>query len=171
VPTCTGEDIYLTEGFKPLLDAGAIRVVHPDPATSGGIAETKRLGDYAQERGVAMALHLAASPIATMACVHLAAATENLLALEHHAADVPFWRDLVTYLPRPLIEDGHIAVPETLGLGFGTSTRSCSCSNSTRATRCTSQSRRTGTPSRVTTGCGADRGRGSKPDGGADGEG
>jgi L-alanine-DL-glutamate epimerase-like enolase superfamily enzyme len=119
VPTCTGEDIYLTEGFKPLLDAGAIRVVHPDPATSGGITETKRLGDYAQERGVAMALHLAASPIATMACVHLAAATENFLALEHHAADVPFWSDLVTDLPRPLIQDGHIAVPETPGLGFG----------------------------------------------------
>jgi L-alanine-DL-glutamate epimerase-like enolase superfamily enzyme len=119
VPTCTGEDIYLTEGFKPLLDAGAVRVIHPDPATSGGITETKRLGDYAQERGVAMALHLAASPIATMACVHLAAATENFLALEHHAADVPFWNDLVTDLPRPLIRDGHIAVPDTPGLGFG----------------------------------------------------
>ncbi|MCO1655679.1 mandelate racemase/muconate lactonizing enzyme family protein [Pseudonocardia humida] len=119
VPTCTGEDIYLTEGFKPLLDAGAIRVVHPDPATSGGIAETKRLGDYAQERGVAMALHLAASPIATMASVHLAAATENFLALEHHAADVDFWSELVTDLPRPLIQDGSIAVPQTPGLGFG----------------------------------------------------
>jgi L-alanine-DL-glutamate epimerase-like enolase superfamily enzyme len=119
VPTCTGEDIYLLDGFRPLLDAGAIRVVHPDPATSGGIAETKRLGDYAQQRGIAMALHLAASPIATMACVHLAAATENFLALEHHAADVEFWSDLVTDLPRPLIQDGHIAVPETPGLGFG----------------------------------------------------
>jgi L-alanine-DL-glutamate epimerase-like enolase superfamily enzyme len=119
VPTCTGEDIYLTEGFKPLLDAGAVRVIHPDPATSGGITETKRLGDYAQERGIAMALHLAASPIATMACVHLAAATENFLALEHHAADVPFWSDLVTGLPSPLIQDGQIAVPETPGLGFG----------------------------------------------------
>jgi L-alanine-DL-glutamate epimerase-like enolase superfamily enzyme len=119
VPTCTGEDIYLTEGFKPLLDAGAIRIVHPDPATAGGITETKKLGDYAQERGIAMALHLAASPIATMACVHLAAATENFLALEHHAADVEFWSDLVTDLPRPLIQDGHIAVPDTPGLGFG----------------------------------------------------
>jgi L-alanine-DL-glutamate epimerase-like enolase superfamily enzyme len=119
VPTCTGEDIYLTEAFKPLLDAGAIRVVHPDPATSGGIAETKRLGDYAQERGVAMALHLAASPIATMASVHLAAATENFLALEHHAADVESWSDLVTDLPRPLVQDGSIAVPDAPGLGFG----------------------------------------------------
>ncbi|MBO0811815.1 MAG: mandelate racemase/muconate lactonizing enzyme family protein [Microlunatus sp.] len=118
VPTCTGEDIYLTENFKPLLDAGAIRVVHPDPATSGGIAETKRLGDYAEEKGVAMALHLAASPVATMASAHLAAATHNFLALEHHAADVPFWNDLVTGLPNPIIQDGYIQVPETPGLGF-----------------------------------------------------
>ncbi|HLT62086.1 MAG TPA: mandelate racemase/muconate lactonizing enzyme family protein [Microlunatus sp.] len=118
VPTCTGEDIYLTENFKPLLDAGAIRVVHPDPATSGGIAETKRLGDYAEERGIAMALHLAATPVATLASVHLAAATSNFLALEHHACDVEFWNDLVVGVPNPIIEDGHIQVPETPGLGF-----------------------------------------------------
>lgn len=118
VPTCTGEDIYLTENFKPLIDNSAIRIVHPDPATSGGIAETKRLGNYAEEKGIAMALHLAASPVATMACVQLAAATHNFLALEHHAADVPFWNDLVTGLPKPIIQDGYIQVPEKPGLGF-----------------------------------------------------
>lgn len=118
VPTCTGEDIYLAENFEPLLAAGAIRVVHPDPATSGGIAETKRLGDRAEQHGVAMALHLAASPVATMASVHLAAATHNFLALEHHAADVPFWSDLVTGLPNPIIQDGYITVPDKPGLGF-----------------------------------------------------
>ncbi|HEX4214638.1 MAG TPA: mandelate racemase/muconate lactonizing enzyme family protein [Candidatus Dormibacteraeota bacterium] len=117
-PTCTGEDIYLHDNFRPLLEAGAVRVIHPDPATSGGILETKRIGDLAQEHGVAMALHMAASPIATLAAVHIAAATENFLALEHHAADVPWWGDLVTGLPRPLIEDGMIAVPEAPGLGF-----------------------------------------------------
>lgn len=118
VPTCTGEDIYLAENFEPLLEAGAIRVVHPDPATSGGIAETKRLGDLAEKHGIAMALHMAASPIATMASVHLAAATHNFLALEHHAADVDFWNDLVTGLPNPIIADGYIDVPDKPGLGF-----------------------------------------------------
>ena len=117
-PTCTGEDIYLAENFKPLIDAHAVRVIHPDPATSGGIAETKRLGDYAQEQGIAMALHMAASPIATMASVHLAAATENFVGLEHHAADVERWSELVEGLPRPLIQDGFIDVPHTPGLGF-----------------------------------------------------
>lgn len=117
-PTCTGEDIYLAENFRPLLDAGAVDVVHPDPATAGGMVETKRIGDLAEQYGVPMALHLAASPIATMASVHLAAATFNFLALEHHAADVAHWSDLVVGLDNPIIQDGYITVPETPGLGF-----------------------------------------------------
>ena len=118
VPTCTGEDIYLARGFRPLLEDGAVRVVHPDPATSGGILETKRIGDLAEEYGVPMALHLAGTPIATLASVHIAAATKNFLTLEHHAADIPWWSDLIVGLPTPLIEDGHIAVPSGPGLGF-----------------------------------------------------
>jgi L-alanine-DL-glutamate epimerase-like enolase superfamily enzyme len=118
-PTCTGEDIYLLQNFRPLIDAGAVRVIHPDPATAGGILETKRIGDYAQEHGIGMALHLAATPVATMASVHIAAATENFLVLEHHAADLTWWSDLVTDLPSPLIRDGFITVPDTPGLGFG----------------------------------------------------
>ncbi len=117
-PICTGEDIYLKEGFKPLLEARGVAVIHPDLATSGGILETKKIGDLAQEHGVAMAMHMAATPIATLASVHCAAATENFLVLENHASDVPWWDDLVTGLPRPLVQDGHIAVPETPGLGF-----------------------------------------------------
>ena len=83
-PVCTGEDIYLLEGFKPLLEARAVNIIHPDLATSGGIMETKKIGDYAQEYGISMALHMAGTPISTMASVHCAAATENFIALEHH---------------------------------------------------------------------------------------
>ncbi len=117
-PICTGEDIYLRAGFRSLLEARAVAVIHPDLATSGGILETKKIGDLAQEHGVAMAMHMAASPIATLASVHCAAATENFLVLENHATDVPWWDDLITGLPKPLVQDGHIAVPETPGLGF-----------------------------------------------------
>lgn len=118
-PTCTGEDIYLRENFRPLIEQEAVRIIHPDPATSGGILETKKIGDLAEEHGVAMALHMAASPIATLAAVHIAASTQNFLALEHHAADIPWWADLITGLPRPLINDGYITVPDGPGLGFG----------------------------------------------------
>lgn len=118
LPTCTGEDIYLAEGFLPLLEAHAVSIVHPDPLTAGGIGETKRVGDLAQQYGVPMALHLAASPIAALAAVHAAAATENFLVLEHHAADVDHWDELVTGTPRPLIAEGFIDVPDGPGLGF-----------------------------------------------------
>jgi L-alanine-DL-glutamate epimerase-like enolase superfamily enzyme len=117
-PVCTGEDIYLKEGFLPLLQAHAVNVVHPDMATSGGILETKRIGDLAQEYGVSMAMHMAGTPISTLAAVHCAAATENFIALEHHFADIPFWGDLVDGVAKPIIQHGHIPVPETPGLGF-----------------------------------------------------
>jgi L-alanine-DL-glutamate epimerase-like enolase superfamily enzyme len=117
-PVCTGEDIYLKEGFLPLLQAHAVNVIHPDLATSGGILETKKIGDLAQEYGVSMALHMAGTPISTMASVHCAAATENFIALEHHFAEVPFWGDFIDGLPKPIIQDGYIPVPDAPGLGF-----------------------------------------------------
>jgi len=118
-PICTGEDIYLKENFKPLIEARALSIIHPDLATSGGILETKRIGDYAQEYGIAMAMHMAGSPVAAMASAHCAAATENFLVLENHSVDIPRWHDLCDGLPKPLIVDGYIQVPEAPGLGFG----------------------------------------------------
>lgn len=118
-PLCTGEDIYLKEDFKPLLQRRALAVIHPDLASSGGILETKKIGDMAQEHGVAMALHMAMLPIAALAAVHCAAATENFMVLENHTVDqLEQWSSLVEGLPVPLIEDGYIKVPEGPGLGF-----------------------------------------------------
>ena len=34
-PVCTGEDIYMKEGFEPLVEAKAVSIMHPDIATSG----------------------------------------------------------------------------------------------------------------------------------------
>jgi L-alanine-DL-glutamate epimerase-like enolase superfamily enzyme len=117
-PTCTGEDIYLKEGFLPLLQKQAVNIIHPDLASSGGILETKKIGDLAQEYGIAMAMHMAGSPISALANVHCALATENFLVLENHSVDHPQWNELVTGLPRPLIQDGYIQAPEKPGLGF-----------------------------------------------------
>ncbi len=117
-PVCTGEDIYLLESFKPLLDARAVNIIHPDMATSGGIMETKKIGDYAQEKGVSMAMHMAGTPVSTMASVHCAAATENFIALEHHFSRVPFWNDFVDGPSKPIIQNGFIEVPDAPGLGI-----------------------------------------------------
>jgi L-alanine-DL-glutamate epimerase-like enolase superfamily enzyme len=118
VPTLTGEDIYLKEGFRELIEKRAVDMVQPDPVTAGGYLETKRIGDFAEENGIAMALHHASSPISFMGCVHTAAATENFVALEHHSVDNPWWEDLVTGLEKPLVKDGYVMVPEKPGVGL-----------------------------------------------------
>jgi len=118
VPTLTGEDIYLKDGFKELIEKRAVDMVHPDPVSAGGYLETKKIGDYAQEHGIAMALHHASSPISFMGCVHAAAATENFVALEHHSVDKEYWEDLVTGLDKPLVKDGYVEVPNKPGTGL-----------------------------------------------------
>ncbi len=117
VPTLTGEDIYLKEHFIELAKNHAVDILHPDLATSGGILETKKVGDAIQEHGVAMAMHFAGSPISCMANVHCAAATENFLVLENHSVDVPWWNDLVEGVEKPIVNHGFITVPEKPGLG------------------------------------------------------
>src|SRR5271165_3914009 len=117
IPLLTGEDIYLKEGFINLARNHAVDILHPDLATSGGILETKKIGDAIQEYGVAMAMHFAGSPVSCMANVHCAAATENFLVLENHSVDVPWWSDLVEGVQKPIVNHGFVTVPEGPGLG------------------------------------------------------
>lgn len=118
IPICTGEDIYLAENFTPLLSSGAVSVVHPDMLTIGGASEMKKLGDLCDRYGVALAIHMAESPIACLAAVHTAAALQNVLAVEFHSSDCPEWTTIAKGLAEPFIENGFIAVPEKPGLGI-----------------------------------------------------
>jgi len=112
----TGEDAFgLEEGFQPLIDNRAVDVIHPDPGTSGACRETKRISDYALKNGVGVAFHMAGSPVGSMASAHVAATLDNFLAQECHALDFfEWWQKLVT---KPVVENGHIAVPDGPGLG------------------------------------------------------
>jgi L-alanine-DL-glutamate epimerase-like enolase superfamily enzyme len=118
IPICTGEDIYLKEGFIELAKNHAVDILHPDLATSGGILETHKIGDAIQEYGVPMAMHFAGSPVSCFANVHCAAATENFLVMENHAVDIPWWGDLVDGVEKPIVNKGFTAVPDKPGLGI-----------------------------------------------------
>jgi len=121
IPTMTGEDIFLKEEFKNLVDNKIVDMVHPDMGTSGGILETKRIGDYAEEGNTAMMLHFAGTPVSFMANVHCAAATQNVLALEmpNQVSDNAWWPTLVkTVGKQPLYTKGFANVPiDAPGLG------------------------------------------------------
>jgi len=126
-PICTGEDTYCLTGpgygdlgFKQLIDAQCVDIIHPDLATSGGLLETKRIGDYAQDNGIAMAMHMAGTPVCYMANVHCAAATENFLAMEHHDVDTTWWESMVKVTgSQPIFDKGFAPVPlDSPGLGI-----------------------------------------------------
>src|SRR5438309_237481 len=117
-PILTGEDIYLKEPFQILCEKHAVSKMQPDLATSGGILETHKIGDMAEEFGVPMAMHFAGTPVCGMANVHCAAATRNFLAMEHHSLDVPWWSSLVQEgVSAPIVQRGFIDVPDRPGLG------------------------------------------------------
>jgi len=121
-PLLTGEDAFGLEGaigFQPLIDNRAVDVIHADHGTSGGCRETKRLADYAWQREqIPTAIHMAGSPLATIAAVHTAATLDSFVAMECHAVDfISWWQQLITGLPQPLINNGYITVPDAPGLG------------------------------------------------------
>jgi L-alanine-DL-glutamate epimerase-like enolase superfamily enzyme len=118
IPILTGEDIYLKEDFNKLVAMGAVDMIHPDLASSGGLLETKKIGDFAMEHGVAMAMHFAGTPVSFMANLHCAAATENFVCLEHHSVDVAWWEDMVTGIPKPIFQKGFASPPDRPGLGI-----------------------------------------------------
>ena len=49
---------------------------------------------------------------------HVGAALPQLMCMEYHSVDVPYWQDVVNGLPRPLIDHGFITVPDAPGLGI-----------------------------------------------------
>jgi L-alanine-DL-glutamate epimerase-like enolase superfamily enzyme len=120
-PICTGEDVYLCEGFKDLFEKQAISIAHPDLANFGGILETKKLIDLATQHGVATCIHNHNGPITLFACAHAAAAGDQFLAIEYHQADNKTFLDRVKRSDKPgnpILDKGFIAVPNGPGLGF-----------------------------------------------------
>jgi len=51
VPTAAGEELYLWDGFREMIEKRAVDIIHPDLLTSGGMLETKRIaGDETDRR-------------------------------------------------------------------------------------------------------------------------
>lgn len=116
-PVATGENRFRVFELSDLIYDHGVDIVTPDPTTVGGLTETMRVADRAEENYIPMSPHNVCSPVGTMACVHLGAAVPNFDLLEYHALEVKWWDDLLKR-DEPLIRDGYIEVPEEPGLGI-----------------------------------------------------
>lgn len=113
----TGENHYFRIDFQRLIVEGGLRVLAPD-VQKIGLWEGRKIADLCEMHYVNLTLHNISSPIGTLGGVHLCAAIPNVLALEWHAASVPFFDELVKGAREPLIRNGRIAVPDLPGLGI-----------------------------------------------------
>jgi L-alanine-DL-glutamate epimerase-like enolase superfamily enzyme len=116
----TGEEIYLRENFKDLVETQAVNVLGPDPEDVGGIAELKWIAEYANLHGIQVAPHgIFDGVFGVAAQVHLGAVCpQNYIAFEYAKGQPEWWYDIVDGLPDPIVKNGYIDVWDKPGLGI-----------------------------------------------------
>jgi L-alanine-DL-glutamate epimerase-like enolase superfamily enzyme len=119
VPIHTGEEIYLRQNFRELIEKNAIRVVGPDPEDVGGIGEMKWIAEYADLHGIQMAPHGVFDGLIGLAAHVMvgAAMPENYIAFEYPAPAEKWWYEIIEGLPNPIVKNGLIEVWDRPGLG------------------------------------------------------
>jgi len=119
VPIHTGEQIYLRQNFKDLIEKQAVNIIGPDPEDVGGIAELKWIAEYADLHGILVAPHgIFDGLIGLAAHVHMAAVLpQNYIGFEYPVGQPEWWYDIVEGLPNPIMKRGFIDVWDRPGLG------------------------------------------------------
>jgi L-alanine-DL-glutamate epimerase-like enolase superfamily enzyme len=118
-PIHTGEQIYLRQNFRELIEKHAIDVLGPDPEDMGGIAEMKWVSEYADLYSIQFAPHGTFDGLIGIAAQVMAGAAmpENYIAFEYCNANPAWWYDIVEGLPNPIVKGGLIDVWDRPGLG------------------------------------------------------
>lgn len=118
-PLHTGEQIYLRQNFKGLIESKAVHVIGPDPCDIGGVAELKWVAEYADLHGILMAPHGTGDGLLGLAALVQVCATlpRNYIAFEYPVGRPEWWYDIITGLPDPIVEDGMIEVWDRPGMG------------------------------------------------------
>ena len=118
-PIHTGEQIYLRQHYKQLIESHAVNVIGPDPCDVGGMAELKWIAEHADLHGIAVAPHGTANGILGLAALVQMSATlpDNFIAFEYPARFEPFWYDITEGFDGFPVKGGMIDVPDRPGLG------------------------------------------------------
>src|SRR5579862_753093 len=118
-PIHTGEEIYLRENFKDLIEQQAVNVIGPDPEDVGGMAELKWIAEYADLHGILVAPHGIFDGLIGLAAEVQMGATlpQNYIAFEYPVGQPEWWYDIVEGLPDPIVKKGFIDIWDKPGLG------------------------------------------------------
>jgi D-galactarolactone cycloisomerase len=119
-----GENEDTSRGFWPWVKRGALDVLQPDIAMSGGFTGLSQICALATSAGVRLNPHVWGTAIGLVASLHFIATIPPLPIsraaeepmLEYDRSSHPFRRELIASAPE--LEDGRVAVPTAPGLGI-----------------------------------------------------
>jgi galactonate dehydratase len=116
-PICAGENLYLRQGFRDLIESQAVDIIMPDIPKCGGLSECRKIANLAEIYYMPFAPHNVASPIGTMASAHVCATVPNFLVLEFHWLHRDYWSTITT-MKGDIIKDGWIDLSDRPGIGL-----------------------------------------------------
>ena len=105
------------DGFRELITRGAVDIVQPDLAWSGGFSECRRIAAVTQAHHRMVAPHAFAGAVLLVASLHFIASIPNGLGLEFDQNPNAL-RDELLKEPVHIDADGTIRLPEHPGLGI-----------------------------------------------------
>jgi galactonate dehydratase len=115
----SGENFHTIGQFFSLLKRGHVSILQPEPMSLGGLLPALSIGALAAAAGAWVAPHQSGGPVATAACLQLAAALPNFLVQEHFDPFNEEWaKELVSWVPKLDAATGDLSLPSAPGLGI-----------------------------------------------------
>lgn len=122
IPLATGERLYTRWEFKNLFQQGAVDIVQPDVALTGGILETRKIAAMAEAYDMGVAPHAPYGPVALAATLQIDACTPNVF-IQEQSLGIHYNQgfDLLDFVKNKEIfqyKDSYVDIPKGPGLGI-----------------------------------------------------
>jgi len=115
VPISGGEVLTRRQAFQPFLERRAFDIVQPDVTKCGGLSEFRRIAQMAEDRNIEVVPHGWNTAVGLAADLQIAAFLPNARYVEYLTPCA--YIDELTSEPFALDGDGHLAIPDSPGLG------------------------------------------------------
>ena len=116
VPIANGERLFSRWQYAEYFKRNLLQLAQPDIGNCGGISEVKKICDMAHAYDAGVQVHVAGSPLATNAALHVECTIPNFIIHEHHTCNrMDTCLGLTKYNLQP--EHGYFTVPDLPGIG------------------------------------------------------
>lgn len=116
LPIATGENVYGVEDFDARNGSGAVSLIQPDLAKSGGFTIAREVAESARRSGIRVAPHCYSSGVGIAASAQFGAAFDHVDWIEMDVRPNPLRSELLTRGPREVA--GSLELSTAPGLGI-----------------------------------------------------